>query len=71
VLFEAHFTKLADDHFLTALAWNIGALEDADDPRTRAKELGCPSWPTQDKTEASASLWSVLLSYYQLLIGIS
>jgi hypothetical protein len=37
VLFEAHFTKLADDQFLTTLAWDISALQDADDPRTRAK----------------------------------
>jgi hypothetical protein len=28
----AHFTELADDQFLTALAWGIAALRDADDP---------------------------------------
>jgi hypothetical protein len=49
-LFEAPFTKLADDQFLTALAWGIAALQDADDPRTRAKEQGCSPRPTQDKT---------------------
>jgi hypothetical protein len=32
VLFVAHFTELADDQFLTALAWVIAALRDADDP---------------------------------------
>jgi hypothetical protein len=37
VLFAAHFTELADDQFLTALAWGIAALRDADDLRTRAK----------------------------------
>jgi hypothetical protein len=37
MLFTAHFTKLADDQFLTALAWGIAALRDADDPRMRAK----------------------------------
>jgi hypothetical protein len=38
VLFEAHFTKLDDDQFLAALAWGIAALQDADDPRVRAKK---------------------------------
>ena len=37
MLFAAHFTELAADQFLTALAWVIAALQDADDPRTRAK----------------------------------
>ena len=32
MLFVAHFTKLADGQFLTALAWVIAALRDADDP---------------------------------------
>jgi hypothetical protein len=41
VLFAAHFTELADDQFLKALAWGIAALQDADDPRTRAKQQGC------------------------------
>jgi hypothetical protein len=36
VPFAAHFTELADDQFLTALAWGIAALRDADDPQTRA-----------------------------------
>jgi hypothetical protein len=36
-LFAVHFTKLADDQLLTALAWVIAALRDADDLRTRAK----------------------------------
>ena len=48
MLFAAYFTKLADDQFLTALAWGIAALQDADDPRTRAKEQGCSPRPTQD-----------------------
>ena len=30
--FAAHFTELADNQFLTALAWSIAALRDADDP---------------------------------------
>jgi hypothetical protein len=47
VFFEAQFTKLADDQFLTALAWDIAALQDADDPRTRAKEQACSPMPTQ------------------------
>ena len=33
--FAAHFTELADDQFLTALAWTIAALRDADDPPER------------------------------------
>jgi hypothetical protein len=37
VLFAANFTELADGQFLTALAWGIAALRDADDPRTRDK----------------------------------
>jgi hypothetical protein len=32
LLFEENLTKLADDQFLTALAWGIAALQDADDP---------------------------------------
>ena len=32
MLFAAQFTELADDHFLTALAWVIAALQDANDP---------------------------------------
>jgi hypothetical protein len=38
VLFEAHYIKLADGQFLTALAWGIAALQGADDPRARAEE---------------------------------
>ena len=38
MLFEANFNELADNQFLTALAWGIAALQDADDPRTRVKE---------------------------------
>ena len=30
--FAAHFTELADDQLLNALAWSIAALRDADDP---------------------------------------
>ena len=37
LLFEANVTKLADDQFLTALAWGIAALRDADKLRTRSK----------------------------------
>jgi len=37
MLFEANFTKLNDDQFLTALAWGIAALQDADDTRARTK----------------------------------
>jgi hypothetical protein len=71
VLFEAHFTKFADGQFLTALALGIAALQDTDDPRARAKEQGSSPRPTQDETwPLSASLWSALLSCYQLLIGI-
>jgi hypothetical protein len=32
VLFAENCTELADDQFLTALAWGIAALRDADDP---------------------------------------
>ena len=45
MLFAANFTKLADDQFLTALAWVIAALRDADDPRAlncRAVHQGQP-----------------------------
>jgi hypothetical protein len=45
VLFEAHFTKLVDDQFLTALAWGIAALQDTDDPRTRAIGLFIKAYP--------------------------
>jgi hypothetical protein len=48
VLFEAHFTKLADGQFLNAFAWAIASLQDADGPRTRVKEQGCSPRPTQD-----------------------
>jgi hypothetical protein len=41
VFFEAHFNKLADGQFLAGLEWGIAALQDADDPRARAKEKGC------------------------------
>ena len=41
MLFEANFTKLADDQFPAALGWGIAALQDADDLQTRAKEQGC------------------------------
>jgi hypothetical protein len=50
VLFEEKFTKIADGHFHTALAWGIAALQDSDDPRARAKEQGCSPRPSQDKT---------------------
>jgi|AntAceMinimDraft_1070359.scaffolds.fasta_scaffold206150_1 hypothetical protein len=49
MLFKAHFTKLADDQFITALAWGIAALQDAGDPRMRAKEQRCSLRPTQKK----------------------
>ena len=39
MLFEANFTKLADDQFLTALAWGIAALQDVDDPRREFKSM--------------------------------
>ena len=42
----AHFTKLAADQFLTALAWGIATLQDADDPgrvlKSRAVHQGQP-----------------------------
>jgi hypothetical protein len=38
---EYNITKLADDQFLTALAWVIAALKDAGDLWTRAKLQGC------------------------------
>ena len=49
MLFEAHFTKLADDQFLTAFEWGIAALRDADDSRARAKKQGCAPRPAKDK----------------------
>jgi hypothetical protein len=49
VLFKAHITKLIEDQFLTALAWVIAALQDADDPRMRVQEKGCSPRKTQDK----------------------
>jgi hypothetical protein len=46
VLFETHFTKPADDQFLTTLAWVIDALQDTDDPgrvlKSRAVHQGQP-----------------------------
>ena len=46
MLFAAHFNELADDQFLTALAWVIAALRDADDPgrvlNSRAVHQGQP-----------------------------
>jgi hypothetical protein len=36
VLFEANFIELADDQFLTAMAWGVAALQDAVDLRARA-----------------------------------
>jgi hypothetical protein len=36
----AHLSKLADGQFLTALAWGVASLQDADNPRARAKEKG-------------------------------
>ena len=69
MLFEAHFIKLANDQFLIALAWEIAALQDADDPRRvlkrRAIEQGQPRINVD-----SDSLCSALLSCYQLLIGM-
>jgi hypothetical protein len=50
VLFEANFNKLTDGQFLTALAWGIASLQDADDPRVRVKEQGSSLRPTKDKT---------------------
>ena len=70
MFFEARFTKLADDQFLTALAWGIAALQDADDPQARVKEQGSSPKTNQDKSwplPRSASL----LSCYQLLIGMA
>jgi hypothetical protein len=73
VLLEANLTKLADDQFLTAMAWGIASLQDTDDPRARAKEQGCsPPRPTQDKKWPrlvlvsalellSAADWSILI----------
>jgi hypothetical protein len=46
LLFEAHLAKLADDQFLTALAWGIAVLLYADDPwrvlKRRAVHQGQP-----------------------------
>ena len=81
VLFEAQFTKLADDQFLTALAWVIAALRDADDPRTLAKLQGCSPGPTQDKRGLclalvdalellSAADWNILVFQPKYRIGI-
>jgi hypothetical protein len=50
VLFAARFTKLADDQFLTALAWGLAALRDANDPQARAKQQSCSPRQTQDGT---------------------
>jgi hypothetical protein len=46
VLFEAHFTELADDQFPTALAWGIAALRHGTTPgrvlNSRAVHQGQP-----------------------------
>ena len=69
MLFKANFTKLADDQLFTALAWDIAALKDADDPRARAKEQGCSPRPAQDIPGLCLAL--ALLSCHQLLTGTS
>ena len=60
MLFEANFTKLAAHQFLAALAWDIAALKDADDPRARAKEQGFLPRPTQDKSGLCLALVGAL-----------
>jgi hypothetical protein len=68
VLFEAHFTKLEDDQFLTALAWGIASLQNADDPRARSKEQGCSSRLTQEKTWPFATQCGMLLPVLRALV---
>jgi hypothetical protein len=81
VLFAAYFTKVTDDQFLTALAWIIAALRDADDPRARAKLQGCSPRPPRIKRGLclalvgalellSAADWSILGSLPKCMIRI-
>jgi hypothetical protein len=56
----AHLSKLADGQFLTALAWGVASLQDADNPRARAKEKGFLPRPTQDKTWLCLALFGAL-----------
>jgi hypothetical protein len=68
VLFEVNFGKLANGQFLTVLAWGIASLQDADDLRDK---IWLFTKANQGCKVASASLWSALLSCYQLLIGMA
>ena len=70
MLFEEHFTKLADEQFLTALAWVSLPYKTRTTPgrvlKSRAVHQGQPRIHVP-----FASLWSALLSCNQLLIGMA
>ena len=81
MLFAANFTKLADDQFLTALAWVVAALRDADDPgrvlNCRAVHQGQPRMKRGlclalvDALELlSAADWNVLMFHPKCRIRI-
>jgi hypothetical protein len=63
VLFEAFFNKLAEDQLLTALVWGIAALQNADDPRTRASSRAVH----QGKTKINRGLRLALVGALELL----
>jgi hypothetical protein len=63
VLFEAHFSKLADDQIPTALAWGIASLQNADDPGRVLKS----SAVHQDQPRVKCGLCLALVGAYELL----
>ena len=70
MLFEAYFTELADDQFLTALAWGIAALQDTDDPGRVLRSRAVHQGHSRIKIGLGLALVGAL-NCYQLLIGIS
>jgi hypothetical protein len=70
VLFEANFTKLADDQYLTALAWGIAALHGADYPGCVLKRRAVHQGQPRIKRGLCLTLVGAL-ELYQLLIGMA
>ena len=64
MLFAVHFTELADDQFLTALAWGIADLRDADDPPGRVLNSKAVH---QGQPRRKHSLRIVLVDAFELL----
>ena len=66
MLFAAHFTKLADGQFLTALAWVIAALRNADDLR---RVLNCRAF-SQGQPRMKRGLCLALVDALGLLSAV-